>query len=176
MEVGVVVVQTRRLELLRLAFAQEAERRAGLEAQPLDRAPPLHHLFDIFLLGAPPGGTHAKTRGPVLLRRTCRCEHRLERNERLVFDPSAVARRLGTVGAIFRAPSSLDREQRGELHRVGVEVQAMHALGAMQEIVERELEERLDGFASPTVRATAVNRGAALSLLGDRVAYLYGTI
>jgi hypothetical protein len=52
----------------------------------------------------------------------------------------------------------------------------MHALGAMQKIVERELEERLDGFASPTVRATAVNRGAGLSVMGNRVAYLHGTI
>jgi hypothetical protein len=52
----------------------------------------------------------------------------------------------------------------------------MHGLGAMQKIVERELEERLDGFASPTVRATAVNRGAGLSVMGNRVAYLHGTI
>src|SRR5439155_900980 len=67
-EVVVVVVETRRLELLRLAFAQEAERRAGLKAQRLDR------------------------------------------------------------------------------------------------------------FASPAVRATAVNRGAGLSVIGNRVAYLHGTI
>jgi hypothetical protein len=52
----------------------------------------------------------------------------------------------------------------------------MHGLGAVEKIVERQLEERLDGFASPTVRATAVNRGAGSSVMGNRVAYLHGTI
>src|SRR5439155_161804 len=120
-----------------------------LKAQRLDRAHPLGHLFEVFLLGAPPGSAHAKARGSVLLRRSCRREHRLERNERLVFDPGAVARRLRAVGTILGAPSSLDREQCGELHRVGIEVQAMDGLGAIEKIVERQLEERLDGFPSP---------------------------
>jgi len=40
----------------------------------------------------------------------------------------------------------------GELHRVRVEVQAMHSLGAVQKIVARQLEERLDGRASPARR------------------------
>src|SRR5207247_6154449 len=49
-EVVVVIVETRRLELLRLAFAQEDERRASLESPRLYRARPLRQLFYVFLL------------------------------------------------------------------------------------------------------------------------------
>src|ERR1700686_4583021 len=53
-------------------------------------------------------------------------------------------RRLRAIRAIFRTSTGLDRQQRGELNRVGVEVFAMHSLRAKQQVVERQVVERDD--------------------------------
>src|SRR5207244_7392259 len=65
-EVVVVVVETGLLEALRLAFAQQPQRRAGLQPERLYRAHPLGHLLEVFLLGTPPGRAHAEARRAVL--------------------------------------------------------------------------------------------------------------
>src|SRR2546425_6843147 len=80
---------------------------------------------------------------------------------------------------LFRSPSSLDREQRGQLHGVGVEVQAMDGLRAVEKIVEGELEERLHRRAGPARRdfgLAAVHRRAGFFVMGNRTGYPHGTI
>ena len=45
-------------------------------------------------------------------------------------------RGLAAIAAVFGAPARLDREQAAHLYGVGIEVGAMHGLGAKQEIHE----------------------------------------
>ena len=55
----------------------------------------------------------------------------------------------------------------------------MHGLGAVEKIVEGQLEERLDLRAGPARRvffSAAVHRSSGFFVMGDRIAYLHGTI
>jgi hypothetical protein len=57
-------------------------------------------------------------------------------------DAGVVAYRLRAVAAVFLAAAGLDRQQRRQLHLVGVEVLAVDLLGAEDQVVEGQLEQR----------------------------------
>src|SRR6185369_10280070 len=96
-EIVVVVVEARGLELLRLSFAQHAERAAGLEAQRLHRADHVEHGRELALPWTAPGRAHAEARRTRVARRTGGIDHGLDLEHRLGFHTRVVARRLGTV-------------------------------------------------------------------------------
>jgi hypothetical protein len=58
---------------------------------------------------------------------------------------------LRAVAAVLLAAAGLDRQQRGKLHGVGIEVLAMHLLGAEQQVVERQCEQRGDIVDTPCI-------------------------
>jgi hypothetical protein len=51
-----------------------------------------------------------------------------------------VSRRLGTIAAILGATPGLDRNQRGQLYGIGVVMLAMNHLGAVKQVVERQIQ------------------------------------
>jgi hypothetical protein len=58
--------------------------------------------------------------------------------------PVLVVAALRAVFAIFRAGAGFDRQQRAHLHLVRVEMFAVHLLGAEQQVVKRQVEQRED--------------------------------
>ena len=144
-EVVVVVIEPGALELFRLAVLQHAQRRAGLEPERRARPTPCRqHRLEVALLRTAPGRAHAEARGAVRLGGLRRGEDRVDGKQRLVFHAGVIARRLRAVPAILGAAAGLDRQQRRELHRVRVEVLPVDLVCAVQEIVERQLEELQD--------------------------------
>src|SRR5262249_14152174 len=71
-------------------------------------------------------------------------------------DRRLVMRALGTIGAVFRAAAGLDRDQSGNLHLGGIEVQAVNALRAEDEFGEGKLEQPAHLCTRPVVTDDAV--------------------
>jgi len=60
-----------------------------------------------------------------------------------VFRPGRIARRLGAVAAVLGAAAGLDGEQQGgELHRVGVVMGTVDLLRPVEQVIERQIEQR----------------------------------
>jgi hypothetical protein len=105
----------------------------------------------ILLLGAAPGRAHAEpARRPAPWRHLGRRQHLVGRQQALGLQPGLVALGLRAVPAILRAVAGLDRQQRGALHRVGVEVGAQGFLRPEQQIGEGQLEQRQHGIDGPS--------------------------
>jgi hypothetical protein len=154
----VVVVEPRIAQRLRLVRFEHAERHAGFKPHRLHAA---NHVFDrlqmpVFRIA--PRGAHAETRRAVLLRHARGGQHGVHFHQLLGLDARFVVRRLRAVRAVFLAAARLDREQRGELHGIRVEVLAMHLLRAEQQVVERQIVER-DHVGDFPARAGGVRRG-----------------
>src|SRR6185437_2648404 len=62
--------------------------------------------------------------------------------------------------------SGLDRKQGGHLHRVRVVAGAVHLVGAMQQFVERQVEQRTYLVAAPVVAGGVVDHGLPAPLNG----------
>ena len=62
-------------------------------------------------------------------------QHLVGAHQLLRLDAGVVARGLRAVAAIFRAATGLDRQQRGQLDILRIEVLAMHLLGAPEQVV-----------------------------------------
>ncbi len=89
----------------------------------------------------------------------------IDAEQRLAGNTRVMPRRLRTVGAVFGTAAGLDRQQGRQLDRIGSVVLAVHLLGAEQQIVERQREQRLDRIdvdAAPGVTA-AKRRGDGCS-------------
>jgi hypothetical protein len=158
----VVVVQSGRFECLRLPGFEHAQRHAGLQAQGPDLAHHLGHFLHVALLRAAPGRAHAEA-GRALGPGGLRSLHDLGQRHQLAgLDAGFEMGRLRAVAAILAAAAGLDRQQGGQLHFVRVEVLAVHLLGLVQQVHERQREQRLDVGDAPAHRgARAVGRGAA---------------
>ena len=163
-EVVVVVVETGGGEFLRLAGAEQAQRQAGFHAEVLDRAHHLDDAVEIAILRPAPGRAHAEAAGAPVLRRFRRHLHLFELEQLLALDANLVlaSRRLRAVAAVLGTTAGLDRQQRRALDGIGVEMLAMHLLGAEHQVGERQLEQRLDGIGAPAGRLLR-DRGARVS-------------
>jgi hypothetical protein len=150
-EIVVVVGQPRRLQRLCLAGAEHAERRAGFQAQRVDRAHHVGDLLDVAILRRAPGRAHAEATRAGLLGRARLGQYFLGAHQLVRLEPGVVARRLRAVGAIFGAAAGLDREQGRDLHLVRIEMFAMHLRRAEQQVVERQVEQRAHFGARPVV-------------------------
>ena len=168
-EVVVVVVEPRVLQLLGLAFFQHAERRAGFHAEPAHRLDHLNHAIKIALLGTAPRGAHAKARCAFFFRGPCRGDYRVERKHRLVVYTGVIPRGLRAVTAIFRTAAGLDRQQRRQLDRVRVEIFAMHDLRAMQQIVERQVQQLRNLVDAPARRRAVVGSYRGRRVVGKGI-------
>ncbi len=58
---------------------------------------------------------------------------------------------LAAIAAVLGAAAGLDRKQPRKLHLVGIEMAAMNARGAKQQVVEREIVDRLGLGPGPGV-------------------------
>ncbi len=141
-EIVVVVVEARVAQLLGLSVLQHAERAAGFEAERLHFA---HHVEDrreIARLGSAPRRAHAKPCRAVLLREPRGIHHFLERQQVLALDTRVIACGLRAIAAVLGASARLDRQQRGALHAIRIEMFAMRRMRAKDEIVEGKGVER----------------------------------
>jgi hypothetical protein len=86
---------------------------------------------------------------PGVLRRPCRQHHVTEGEHRLVRDAGVIARGLRTVRAILGTAPGLDRQQRRKLDVVRGVMRTVHGVRAVQEIVERQVDERRHGGDGP---------------------------
>ncbi len=161
----VVIIEAGLFQLLGLAFLQHAQCRTGLQTHGLDLLHHLQHRFQVALLGAAPGSAHAETAGSAFLGRPGRCQHFIQLQQVLVLDIGVIARRLRAVAAILGAAAGLDREQRADLHRIGVEIFTMHGLRAVDQITERQFEQIHNLRHSPTLRCLR-SRGVLLDGTG----------
>src|SRR3546814_14728651 len=66
--------------------------------------------------------------------------------------------RLRAVRAILGAGTGLDRQQRGQLHRVRLKVLAVDGLRAEQQIIERQIKQRLHLGMRPVMAQAIVRR------------------
>ena len=143
-EVVVVVVEAGVLERLGLAVLQHAERAAGLEPQRLDRAHHVEHRREVAILRPAPGRAHAEAGRACVLRGARRVDDDAQVQQRLADHARVIARGLRAIAAVLGTAAGLDRQQRGQLDRVGRVVFAMHLLRAEQQVVEWQREQGVD--------------------------------
>jgi len=143
-EVVVVVVEACVLQLLGLAVLQHAQGGAGFQAQGLHFAHHVQHGFEVALLGATPGRAHAEARRAGGLGGPGGSQHVVEIEQALVFHAGVVTCRLRAIAAVFGTAAGLDRQQRRQLHAIGVEVFTMHRLRPIHQVGKRQGEQRLD--------------------------------
>src|SRR5690606_11536924 len=90
-------------------------------------------------------------------------QYLFEFEELFLFEAGVIVAALRAVFAVFGTGTGLDGQQRAQLHFVGVEVLAVHGLGAEQQIIERQGEQRQGLVAGPVVAdgsgVRAVHRG-----------------
>ncbi len=173
-DIVVVVIQAGGLELLGLTVPEQAQRRACLQAFGAHRFHHLRHLLELALLRAAPGRAHAEARGAVLLRQPGRGHHLLERQQWLAGDSGVITSGLRAIAAVLRAAAGFNGEQRGQLHGVGVEVLPVHAVGAVDEVVERQFEQRLDLQRGPARCAGCVVGGGGTGLVKGGYIHEFG--
>ena len=157
-EVVIVIVETGRLEALRLGCGQHAERGAGLEAELLDTCDHAHHPLEIAVLRLAPGRAHAESAGAGRLRLRALRASTARGHEFLGVDARVEMRALRTVGAVLGAAAGLDRKQRRDLNFVRVEVSPMDALRAEYQLRKRQIEQRAHFLATPIVPGLGVWR------------------
>ncbi len=129
-EVVVVVVEPRVRKPFGLSRLQQPERRAGLEPERLDGRDHLGDRLELRVLRAAVRRAHAEARRARVFRALGGRADLVERQQRMRVDVGLEANALRAVGAVLGAGAGLDRQQRGDLHRVRVEVLAMHPLRA----------------------------------------------
>ena len=116
-QVVVVEVEPGLAQPHRLMRREHAEGHTRLKAGGLDRG---DHLEDAVELRSvahlSPGGAQTEAVGPVGLGGPGRLDDGLHTHQRLVVDAGGVVSRLGTVGAVLRAATGLDAQQRCALN------------------------------------------------------------
>ena len=159
-EVVVVVIQPRCGQRLGLLLIELAEGHAGFQAHGLDPFDHLQHVGHVLGRRVLPGGAHAETCRADGLGFGRSLQHLLHLHQLLFIEAGVVVPGLRAVLAVFRAGAGLDREQRGNLHAVSIEVLTVHGLRLEQQIVEGLLEERLDLGEGPIVTRNGGGGGA----------------
>ncbi len=112
----------------------------------------LHHLdhpFQVLVGGIAPGCAHAETARPLGPGGLSSLHDLFQGQQLLRLQTGGMAGALGTVAAILRAGAGLDAEQAADLHLVGIEVGAVQALGAEDQVIEGLVQQGLDLFQSP---------------------------
>ena len=167
-EVVVVVVEPGGLQRVGLRSTQHAQRGAGFQTEAFHRAHDLGHFHHIAILRAAPGRAHAEAAGAGILRRLRTLQHCFHAHQFLRLYAGVVARRLRAIRAVFRAATGLDRQQGGHLYRIRIVVLAMHRVRAMQQLVERQREQRDHFGAGPVVADGGVDHGTATPIHESR--------
>ncbi|CAI8711243.1 hypothetical protein EMIT0P12_110089 [Pseudomonas sp. IT-P12] len=165
-KVVVVVVEAGLGQRLGLLLIEAAEGHAGFQAQGLHPFDHFQHVGHVFGRRVFPGGAHAEPGRTDGLGAGGLFEDLLHFHQLFFFQAGVVVTGLRTVFAVFRAGAGLDREQRGHLHTVGVEVRAVHGLRLEQQVIEWLNEESFDFGQRPVM--TQGGRGA-----GAHGRYLY---
>jgi hypothetical protein len=65
---------------------------------------------------------------------------------------------LRAITAVFGTAAGLDRQQGGKLHRIRVEMRAVHLLRAIQQVRKRKLEQGLHCGHAPALRRIAARQ------------------
>ena len=83
-------------------------------------------------------------------------QNHLLRHQLLRREARLEMRALRAIGAILRAAAGLDREQRRDLDRVGVEMRAVDRLGLEDQVIERQPEQGKHFVVGPVVADAGV--------------------
>jgi hypothetical protein len=145
----VVIIESGIPKLLRLPRFQHAQRSASFEAKRFYASDHFRHFLDVTLLGPPPCRPHAKSRRSPGLRFGRGCQDLIQRQHFLIRHASVIARCLRTISTIFRAATGLHGNQGGQLYPVRVVVLTMNQLRAMDQITERQMEQRFNTMNIP---------------------------
>ena len=136
-DVVIVEVESGVAQPLRLIGREHAERRAGLQPQPLDGADHIADPVEVLVLRIAPRRCHAEPACARVLGALRGREYLLRIHQLGGLDAGVVVGALRAVAAIFRATAGLDAEQTRRLDVIGVEVSAVNALRAENQIRER---------------------------------------
>ena len=112
---------------------------------------PQHRLKGRSFTDLPPGPAHAKAIGTGSGRCTCPVQDRLHLQIGLTTHITAVVHRLGAVGTVLLAATGLDAQQRSQLNPVPRIGGPVHALGAPEQIHQRQVKQGLDLLKRPVV-------------------------
>jgi hypothetical protein len=78
-----------------------------------------------------------------------------------------VVHALGAVLAVLGAAAGLDAEQGAHLHGIGIEVRAVHRVGAVQQVVEGQREQGQDLVPGPVMALIMLPRSSCIAAKRD---------
>ena len=136
-EVVVVVIETSLPELLSLPRFQHPQCSAGFKPQRFYCTDHFRYFVDIALFGSAPCCAHAEARCSLRFCRLRCGNHFRERQHVLIFNAGMVARCLRAIATVLGTAASLDRNQCGQLHCVGIVVLAVNQLSSVNQVAER---------------------------------------
>ena len=140
----VVVVQTGLGQGCGLVLIETAKSHAGFQAHGLHAFDHFQNVGHVFGRRMFPGCTHAETGRTNGLGASGLFEDLLHFQQFFFFQTGVVVTGLRTIFAIFRASTGFDRQQRRDLHAIGVEMRAVHRLRLEQQVIEGLNEQRFD--------------------------------
>ena len=144
----VVVIESCILQLFGLLVVEHAQRGTGFHAQRAHFPDHLQHGRHVLLGGLAPGRAHAEAPGAGLLGCLGGLHHFVQFQHLLVLD-RGMERGLRAVAAVFGTAAGLDRQQGGKLHRIRVEMFAVHLLCEIHQVGEGQLEQSFYLFNAP---------------------------
>ncbi|SPU67732.1 Uncharacterised protein [Brucella neotomae] len=174
----IVIIEACIGEFFRLVAIQHPQRHAGFQAHCL-------HAFDhmgegghVAILGAAPSCPHAIARGTRSLGLARLLQNGFDFHEFGGFQAIFRRSRLAAITAIFRASTRLDVEKLAELDAVRIKILAVQAVGAKEQIIERQIIDCPRFFCAPTAHRTgcpvlASTIWHSLSGLGGRFLVLF---
>ncbi|VVP41072.1 hypothetical protein PS732_04896 [Pseudomonas fluorescens] len=127
-----------------LFLIETTEGHAGFQAHGFDAFDHFQHVGHVLGRRMLPRRAHAETRRADGFGAGSLFEDFLHFHQLFFFQAGVVVTGLRTIFAIFRAGARLDRQQRGDLNAVGVEMRAVHRLRLEQQVVEWLYEEGSD--------------------------------
>ena len=156
----VVVIETSSGQRLGLLLVELAEGHAGFQPQRFNAFDHLQHIGHVLRGWMLPGRAHAEARRANRLGFGRGFQHFLHFHQFFFIKTGVVVAGLRAIFAVFRTGTGLDRQQRGHLDAVRIEMLAMHGLRLKQQVVEGLFEERFDFGEAPVVTSNGSGGGA----------------
>jgi hypothetical protein len=154
----IVIIQSGVLKPPCLLLVQHAECQAGLQSFVAHTFHHLQHTLEVTSTRITPGCSHTEATGTRLPGRSGSIDHSLNVNETFRFQRSLMVDTLRAIRTVLRAPPRFDAQQGTGLDFIGIETVAMCPLGAVHEIVERQLKQAFDFSLLPVEAQRPVMR------------------
>ena len=136
-----------------------------LKAESFDARDDGTHLIKVPIFRGAPGRAHTEPRRAGRFRDARFLNGGWNAEQLLGFHAGIVVPALRAIRAIFRVPAGLDRQQRRDLNRPRIKVQAMNPLRVEHQLYKRQIEQSTYLFVGP-VAADAVGLDCLLAIVG----------